>query len=155
MLTPLPGLRARSENGCGNRSGSILLLAAVISLAIAALATSVLVSARQQVSVARGEQRNLQAELAAESALAYALRQLADDLDWNGEDVLPLGAGPFGGFRIERLDDRDDPLDIRLRLTGYDGSSVARLEAHIEAVDTPDPAEPLLFRLRMLRESYF
>jgi len=118
--------------------GGVLLLALVLSSALAVLATSFDLTVRAQVDVARSNRTSLGAELAAHSGLEYAMRRIALDPNWEGSGDDPIPSG-YGAFFVERQS--NDPLHpelVILIVEGTLGDSRYRVAADVD-ISTLDP----------------
>lgn len=66
--------------------GAILIIAVIFATALASLAYSSFTTVEANMQISRHEADALRAELAAQSGLAFGMRQLSADPDWEGTD---------------------------------------------------------------------
>ncbi|MCH2113030.1 MAG: hypothetical protein MK213_09250 [Planctomycetes bacterium] len=78
--------------------GAVFLFALLLTSIMASLATSFGSSVRTQLNVAHHASQELQADLAAQSGLEYALRRLSLEPGWTGT---PQGGWDVGGMTLE------------------------------------------------------
>jgi len=123
--------------------GSVLLLTLVVTGLIAMVSLSFGATVEARVEVAREEAASLRTELAAQSALEWARRQLALDPEWKGTDgSLLLDEDLRLYFKVERLDGASsswEPTEVSLDLEGSGTRSLTRLTANLSV----DPGDPL------------
>jgi len=124
------------------RRGAVLLMTLLVTGMLALASLSFSSSVNSQVGLARNEVSTLHAELAAESALEYARRQLLLDPLWQGTDTFGIQIADGIFFTVTRDDQESSnvvPSEAVLTLEGRkEGFSLQRLQAAI-AVDPGDP----------------
>jgi hypothetical protein len=143
--------------------GTILVITMIVSGILTLMSMSFGMTVRTAVAQAREAEPALHAELAAHSAVDYALRQLLFDSDWDGtgQEMLPLEGGT--GFTVRRepvlsarppIEDGDgnghagpdtDPTETYLfTLTGSHGMAEATLEMVVR-ISSMDPIKDQAF----------
>lgn len=119
------------------RRGSVLLICLMLISFLALTASSLSVASGSSIEVSRDEVAGLQAELLAESALSYSMRQLALDAEWAGTGEQPVDFGAGGSFTGEVVGVGPGG-GILLRVTGIDGIARSTLQAELQ-VSTGGP----------------
>ncbi len=107
--------------------GAVLLLVLVLAGIVGTLAASFQASIRSQLKVARQDVGSLQAQLAAQSGLEYAARQLSLNSEWNGTGPQGIHLEKFS-FQVN-LDTTTTPT---LTSSGSSAKGFARLEAEFQ-----------------------
>lgn len=104
---------------------------------LALTASSLSVASGSSLEVSRDEVAGLQAELLAESALSYSMRQLSLDAEWTGTGNQAIAFGSGGSFTGEVVGVGPGG-GILLRVTGIDGIARSTLQAEL-LVETGGP----------------
>ncbi len=128
MRVPLPK-RCR-KRGDGQR-GSVLLLVLILSAIVGGMAASFGGSSTLQRDVSRDVVAELKSDLARQSGLEYARRQLRLDPYWEGMDGDSISFGDGASFSVNKSGSTKMPM---LSISGSFGESEARLTAmmHVE-----------------------
>jgi len=127
-----PSLRPSSRASFrSRRSGSVLLICLLLITFLSLSVSSMSVASGTSLEVARDEVSGLHAELMAESALAYSMRQLTLDAEWAGTGGEAIALGEQGSFTGEVIG--EGPAGgLLLRVTGMDGVARSTLQAELE-----------------------
>ncbi len=119
--------------------GSVFLLCLFVALAMFLAASSFAMAALNRVEISRDDNASLQADFLAESAAAYAMRQLMLDEDWQGVGPPGVQMPGAGSFEVQLLGSGDNG-GVVARMTGRGGGSMVVLEGEIE-VDDGGPSD--------------
>lgn len=131
------------RSGTTHRAGSILLLSLLITGLIATVTLSFANAMSTQIQLSRDQAVTLQADLAAQSGLEYAKRQLRIDPLWTGTLEGPLTFAEGATFSIARKEGQGSkvlPTDVELVLEGQVEDSLARYETELQV----NPGDPLM-----------
>ncbi|HEX9792525.1 MAG TPA: hypothetical protein VGC54_00935 [Planctomycetota bacterium] len=112
----------RDDSSARGERGSVLLLTLVFASLLAMLTLSNMASIRAGLQISRNEATSVRAELAAESALAYALRRFKSEPAWEGTPVgesVRVGAGEFRVVVLDRTPHVDGGELVQLELQGW------------------------------------
>jgi hypothetical protein len=131
---PRPFVRTSPQRRPTRRSprqrGAALLLILVFISLLSLTASSLSLASVDQMEIARDESRSLQAELLAESAMAYAIRQVALDPEWEGTDGQEIALGEAGTFAVEFVGEGEGGGKL-IRMSGIGGGAEAILQAEV------------------------
>ncbi len=111
--------------------GSVFLICLVLITLLTLSVSSYSVAAGSSVEVARDGAASLQAELTAESAMAFALRQITLDPEWAGTGGQTQALGEVGNFQVEMVGSGPNGGEL-LRTTGLDGDARFMLQAEVD-----------------------
>ncbi len=111
------------------RRGSVLLLVLILSLVVGGLAVSFSDSGRLQLDASRDVSAELHSDLATQSGLEFAQRQLLLDPQWAGTGSNGLTVGNGLRFAVTR---DDSGGATTLEVDGSFGESRSRLAAEVE-----------------------
>jgi len=121
--------------------GSILLITLLVTGIVAVLSLTMGTSIRDQLQLARDGSAALHSELAAQSGLEFARRQLLKNPVWTGTAPEGLQFGGASTFAVTRLEgdlSYTHATDAVLAVEGRMGSALTRIEATIH-VNPGDP----------------
>lgn len=125
------------------RTGSVLLLALLVTGMIATMALTFANSMGTQIQLARDQAATLHADLAGQSGLEYAMRRLHINPMWKGTEGAPLLYADGTTFTIVRQEGTGSmvlPSEVGLLIEGKQSFSAARFEALLRV----NPGDPLL-----------
>ncbi len=111
--------------------GSVFLVALLLISLLSLTASSFSLGSGSALDVARDEAAGLQAELLAESGLAYCMRQLVLDPDWQGTGQQSIQLGSAGSFTGQVLGEGPEG-GLLLQVTGVDGVTRSTLQSEID-----------------------
>ncbi len=124
-------------------AGSVLLLVLLVTGMIATLALSFASSMGTQIQIARDQAATLHADLAAQSGLEYAQRQLFLNPLWSGTNDGAISYAEGATFLITRQPGPQSSTletEVELIVEGRQASSMARFSTKLQV----DPGDPLL-----------
>lgn len=114
-----------------HQRGSVFLVALLLISLLSLTASSFSLGSGSTLDVARDEAAGLQAELLAESGLAYCMRQLVLDPDWQGTGQQSIQLGSAGSFTGQVLGEGPEG-GLLLQVTGVDGVTRSTLQSEID-----------------------
>lgn len=121
--SPQPGPRSRQR-------GAVFLVCLFLVALLSLTASSFTLASHDAVEIARDQNASLQAELLAESAVAYSLRQFTFDPEWQGTGAEGQAVGAAGSFAVEMLGPGAGG-GVLVRMSGSDGLALAMLQAEL------------------------
>lgn len=114
--------------------GSVFLLCLFVALAMFLAASSFAMAALNRVEISRDDNAGLQADLMAESAASYAMRQLLLNQNWKGVGAPGVQVPGVGSFEVQLLGAGANGGTVA-RMTGRGGGSMVVLEGEIDLDD--------------------
>lgn len=131
-----PSRNVTAPRGTQRRQeGSVLLLTLIITGILTMLSMSFGAAVKDQIEIARELQPSFQAEMAAHSAVAFALKQLHLDREWDGTSGGPVHLTEGTEFEVSREPDTSPPV---ISMTGRHGEAQVVLEMTVAISDSSD-----------------
>lgn len=127
MLTQAPA----RPNRRARRRGSVFLICILLVSLLSLTASSFSGASSESLEISRDATSGLQSEFMAESAIAFAMRQLIMDAEWTGTGNQPVQIGSSGSFEAEVLGEGPSG-GLLVRVTGIDGDARTMLQTEMD-----------------------
>jgi hypothetical protein len=151
------------NQGKGNQSGAIMIVAMLFATALLSLAYSSHSATDSKLAVVRYNADALQAELAAQSGIEYGRHRLAMDSDWTGNEYLAIEYSEGVYFTVEAEREHEEhgesegegneSGEVELEVEGDAGDGHSELEAKLSPIGGENFADLVLVLLG--GEDYF